>query len=650
MQNPPSGNNHKPIILAVGFSRLKEVFHEIVPSYAEQVDIRIIEKGFEDALEEVQRRQREHTVDALVAAGSNGAFLRRHLALPIALVRLTGFDVLKALATARKQSSRIAIVTHGTTHPELHQFKKRFGLQVEQVAYESAADAEQCVSDLAASGVEVIIGPGLITDLAEQAGLAGVFLYSHGSVGEALDNAIEIARVGRIEVARRERLDTILHQLTEGVVAVDMEERVESFNPAMERLLGVQAEQVIGRRLSEVASNLGLKETLEHGKVELEGIQRIGSRTLVTNRIPIREHGVQAGAVMTLQDSATIQRVDRNLRSTEKPRQFAARYELEQIIGDSPPIHYARALAAKYATTDATVLIIGESGTGKELLAQGIHNSSRRRGHPFVALNCGAFPESLLESELFGFEEGAFTGSRRGGKPGMFEAAHTGTIFLDEIGEMPLTLQTRLLRVLQEHEVIRLGATQPTPVDVRVVASTHRDLAAAVQAGAFRQDLYYRLNILHLAVPPLRARTEDVWPIAARLLDRALSRLGAPCGSEQILPQVMPYFVAYHWPGNVRELENLIERLAIYYSDFEQGEVDPAHLQRLLPELFEPAADSTVPPQTGPETDAEELARIKAVLEQCKGNRTAACKRLGISRSTLWRKLRSQGMDPASGH
>ena len=647
MQNQSSRSNHKPIILAVGFSRLKEVFREIVPSYAEQVDIRIIEKGFEDALEEVHRRQREHAVDALVAAGSNGAFLRRHLSLPIALVKLTGFDVLKALATARKLSSRIAIVTHGTTHPELQQFQQRFGLQVEQFAYESAADAQDCVTDLAASGVKVIIGPGLITDLAEQAGLAGVFLYSHGSVGEALDNAIEIARVGRAEVARRERLDTILQQLTEGVVAVDMEERVQSFNPAMERLLGVQAEHVIGRRLSEVAFNLGLKETLEQGKAELEGIHRIGSRTLVTNRIPIREQGVQVGAVMTLQDSATIQRVDRSLRSTEKPRQFAAKYELEQIIGDSPPIHHARELAAKYAATDATVLVIGESGTGKELLAQGIHNASRRRGHAFVALNCGAFPESLLESELFGFEEGAFTGSRRGGKPGMFETAHTGTIFLDEIGEMPLTLQTRLLRVLQEHEVIRLGATQPTPVDVRVVASTHRDLAAAVQAGEFRQDLYYRLNILRLDVPPLRVRTEDVWAIATLSLDKALRRLGAPRASGLILPQVMPYFVAYHWPGNVRELENLIERLAIYYSEFDKGEVDPAHLQRLLPELFDPAADSLAPPRTRPETEAEELARIKFVLAQCKGNRTAACKRLGISRSTLWRKLRSQGMDQA---
>jgi len=639
MQNQSNRDRQKPIILAVGFSRLKEVFHEIVPSYAAQADIHIIDKGFEDALEEVRQRQRKHAVDALVAAGSNGAFLRRHLALPITLVRLTGFDVLKALATARQLSNRIAIVTHGTTHPELQQFQQRFDLQIEQFAYESAADAQHCVTELAARGVKVIIGPGLITELAEAAGLTGIFLYSHGSVGEALDNAIEIARVGRIEVARRERLDTILQQLNEGVVAVDMEERVQSFNPAMERLLGLQAEQVLGRRLSEVASRFGLKETLEQGTIELEGIQRIGSRTLVTNRIPIREQGVQTGAVMTLQDSATIQRVDRSLRSTEKPRQFAAKYELGQIIGDSLPIRHARQLAAKYAATDATVLIIGDSGTGKELLAQGIHNASQRRGHAFVALNCGAFPESLLESELFGYEEGAFTGSRRGGKPGLFEAAHTGTLFLDEIGEMPLTLQTRLLRVLQEHEVIRLGATQPTPVDVRVIAATHRNLAAAVQAGEFRQDLYYRLNILRLDVPPLRERSGDVRAIATLLLDKALQRLASGQASALILDQVMPWFAAYPWPGNVRELENMIERLAIYHGEFQRGEVDPAHLQRLLPELFETAGPQAPGAATRPETDAEELARIKDVLAHCKGNRTAASKQLGISRSTLWRKL-----------
>ena len=631
MTDQPVRGQSRPVILAVGFSRLKEVFRVIVPSYAAQADVHIVDRGFDDALAEIRRYQQTRGVDAVVAAGSNGAFLRRHLSLPVILVTLTGFDVLSALATARRSSRRIALITHGTTYPELIEFNQHFGLELTHYAYETAADAQRRVSELASRGVGAIIGPGLVTDLAEQAGLAGVFVYSRGSVEQALDSAIEISRIGRIEAARRERLDTILQQLEEGVAAVDMDERVQSFNPAMARLLGVDAGDVEGRRLSQVASQLALQDTLEHGVTELGGVQRIGNRTVVTNRIPIREQGVQTGAVVTVQDSATIQRVDRSLRSTNKPRQFAARYELDGMIGESRPLREARTLAEQYAGTDTTVLILGESGTGKELLAQGIHNASARRGHAFVALNCGAFPETLLESELFGFEEGAFTGSRRGGKPGLFESAHTGTIFLDEIGEMPLTLQTRLLRVLQEHEVIRLGATQPTPVDVRVIAATHRDLAAAVAEGAFRQDLYYRINILRLDVPPLRDRLDDLPALAGSIAARALERQGRAGAMPALLEQVMPACRRYHWPGNIRELENLIERLAIFAPAFESGSMDQARLEGLVPELFSDSA----PPRAA----VDDMASIHRVLEQCGGNRTAACRQLGISRSTLWRRL-----------
>ncbi len=635
--------DRKPIIWAVGMSRLKEVLRDIAPSYAGRADIHIIDRGFDEALEEIRQRQRISEVDVLVAAGSNGEFLRRQLSLPVTLVKPTGFDLLKALATARQISDRLAVITYRTIPHELEQFRLRFGLPIEQRAYHSADDAQTCVEELAGAGIEVVIGPGLVTDLAEKAGLAGVFLYSHGSVAEALDTAIEIARVGRIEIARREYLDTILKQLNEGVVAVDMEERVQSFNPAMERLLGIPAEQALGRRLSEFAPELGLRRTLERGAIELEGIVRIGTRTVVTNRMPIREQGVQTGAVMTLQDSTAIQRVDRSLRSTDKPRQFSAKYELEQIIGDSPAIRQAKDLAARYARTDATVLIVGESGTGKELLAQGIHNASGRRAHPFVAVNCGAFPEALLESELFGYEDGAFTGSRRGGKPGLFETAHTGTIFLDEIGEMPIALQTRLLRVLQEQEVLRLGATEPTPVDVRVIAATHRDLPTAVAQGHFRQDLYYRLNILRLDVPPLRARMDDLPVIAAHALDKALRRAGSSRPAGPILSRLMPYFQAYSWPGNVRELENLLERIAVYCSGMDDTvELDQPLLRNLLPELFAPTLAAAGPDPAASEPADDEIARIERVLRECNGNRSEAARRLGISRSTLWRKLTRQ--------
>jgi propionate catabolism operon transcriptional regulator len=220
-------------------------------------------------------------------------------------------------------------------------------------------------------------------------------------------------------------------------------------------------------------------------------------------------------------------------------------------------------LAEQYAKTDSTVLITGESGTGKELLAQGIHNASRRRGAPFVAINCAAFPETLLESELFGYEEGAFTGSRKGGKPGLLESAHTGTVFFDEIGDMSLPLQTRLLRVLQEREVLHLGSIEPTPIDVRVIAATHRDLRKNIAEGRFREDLFYRLNILRLHLPPLRERKADI-PAITRWIIRGLGkRPEALSPADRLLQGLLPYLESYPWPGNIRELENITERAVL---------------------------------------------------------------------------------------
>jgi propionate catabolism operon transcriptional regulator len=272
------------------------------------------------------------------------------------------------------------------------------------------------------------------------------------------------------------------------------------------------------------------------------------------------------------------------------------------------------------------------------MVAQGIHGASRRRDHPFVAVNCAAFPETLLESELFGYEEGAFTGSRRGGRPGLFEAAHLGTIFLDEVGDVPLTLQTRLLRVLQEREVLRLGSNDPTPVDVRVIAATHRDLREEIAAGRFREDLYYRLDILRVHIPPLRERPGDVADVAAELLKRALLRHGAPEAHRRALELVLPRLEGYAWPGNVRELENVLERVAVLFADRAAAAVvGEEEILAAMPEVFERRASEG--PGLRATREAQERAHIRRVLEACGGDPAEAARQLGIGRSTLYRKL-----------
>lgn len=416
----------------------------------------------------------------------------------------------------------------------------------------------------------------------------------------------------------------------------------------------------------------------------------------VVHRGPLAAAGAATGSVLTFQESRAVERLDRTLRSQRHAQQFTARYRLDDVTGTAPSIEHARALVRRYAQVDATVLILGESGTGKEMIAQSLHALSARHSFPFVVLNCGAFPEALLESELFGYEEGAFTGARRGGKPGLIEAAHRGTLFLDEIGEMPLSLQSRLLRVLQEREVVRLGSTEPIRVDIRVLAATHRPLLAAVEAGSFRADLYYRLNILNIGLPPLRERRADIPALAATLLAQAAARetrlaarIGDAAQAARLLEPVHAQLMRYAWPGNVRELQNVIERIAVELADSAHAvprALTVEALRAIAPELFgggealsgrsdttqaeRPSdaaggfgamASESIDPRNGigkmnleqattagsdptePTLHARrrhaEAAAIRATLEACGGDRTRACELLGISKTTLWRKL-----------
>ena len=385
-----------------------------------------------------------------------------------------------------------------------------------------------------------------------------------------------------------------------------------------------------------------------------EDVVQLALRTLVVRRAPIVENGLVTGALLVCRDPAVIQRADRSLRASQRQRAAGVRWRIEDYLGSSPAAQRVRLLARQYANSDATVLILGESGTGKELVAQGIHSAGRRAEQPFLAVNCAALSESLLESELFGYEEGAFTGARRGGKTGLVEAAHTGTLFLDEIGDMPLALQSRLLRVLQEREVLRVGSTTPIPVDVRVIAATHADLADQVERGRFRRDLYYRLAVLRLSTPSLQMRgAADVAELGRAMLAQRLSAAnGLPRALhdrvEQQLDTLLARAAAHDWPGNVRELDNWVERLLAcsdYLGSGRGGLLDMARLLEVFPEcadgltLAQPAAARQAQLR-----DAGRLAeqkRLREVLESVGGDQRQACEILGISRATLWRRMKA---------
>ncbi|WP_454808527.1 propionate catabolism operon regulatory protein PrpR [Paraburkholderia fungorum] len=638
-----------PGVALVSISRLQSVCETVAPRYADRARFFSVREGYGAAVTALQAYADAGSVDVVLAAGSNGAYLRDNLSVPVVMVKVNGFDVLSAItrATTSWPGAQIGLVLHETISHELADLRAWLNIVLKQRAYRSIDEVRLAVANLAAEGCSVIIGPGMACDFAQQAGMESVFLYSLGAVEEAFERSVELARVSRQKESKRVRLNTIVAHLRDGVAAFDDAGQLEAINPAMLDLLGLDREQDVAAQLTRAVGPL-LRGTLEHGMPVEERIEQIGGRALIVNCMPIVEQGLRSGSVLTVQDALVAQRIDRSLRTSQRPKHLVARHHLDDLVGNSPALERVRRLARAGAAHDATVLLSGESGTGKELVAQGIHNASRRRGNPFVAFNCAALPEGLIESELFGHEEGAFTGARRGGKPGLFEIAHTGTIFLDEIGEMPPALQSRLLRVLQEREVMKLGAGRATPVDVRVIAATHRDLHALVAQGVFRADLYFRLNLLQIALPPLRDRRDDVEQLARHLLERSARQYGlSETSLERVLSFLMPLFEHYAWPGNVRELENLLARAAIYLNNAAGDEWQD--LQTVFPEfgrMRQVAADGDGAMDHAELTGDSPVRRspsrrdLERALEQAGGNRAAASRALGIGRTTLWRLMK----------
>jgi transcriptional regulator with PAS, ATPase and Fis domain len=351
----------------------------------------------------------------------------------------------------------------------------------------------------------------------------------------------------------QQQLQTILKFTNDSIVAVDLAGYISEYNEASERSFSLKKEEVLGRNIREVFPEIHIRDILSGKKSVTNEMVTINHVSYVINKYGIySSEGILAGVVILGQKYMEMENERNKLRSKLIPKGHITKYNMSDILGNSSAIKTAKKTAVKMARSSSTVLITGESGTGKEVFAQVIHNESDRKDAPFIAVNCSALAPSLLESELFGYEEGAFTGAKKGGKLGLFELADKGTIFLDEIGELPYVLQAKLLRVLMEREIMHIGGVEVIKIDVRVIAATNKNLLQLVEEGQFREDLYYRINVLPLMLPPLRERKEDVAILATAFL--------AEFGEEKKLaPKILKYLTAYHWPGNVRELHNCIE-------------------------------------------------------------------------------------------
>lgn len=449
-----------------------------------------------------------------------------------------------------------------------------------------------------------------------------------------------------------EVLETILNSTYDGLVLVDRKGIITKINRAYLDFLGLREEEAVGKHVTEVIENTRMHIVVETGKAEIGQLQKIHGNEMVVMRLPIFKNGEVVAAVgkVMFRDLRELKALAENLNlienelkyyKTELHRLKGAKYTFENIIGDSGKITTAKQLARQAAASDSTVLIYGESGTGKEIFAHAIHNYSYRHFGPFVRVNCGAIPGTLFESELFGYERGAFTGAQKGGKPGKFELANNGTIFLDEIGEMPLDMQVKLLRVLQEKEIERVGGIKLLPLDVRVIAASNQPLEELVREKKFREDLFYRLNIFRIELPPLRDIPEDIPLIARHLVDELNEALGTAVNG--MSDEAMYIFQRYSWPGNIRELRNVLERTVIVNR---HGEIRKNHLPLyLLQNELELNEDllkfkEEFPGKLEQVMQEAEKALILKALEMTNNNKRQAAQLLGIHRSALYQKLK----------
>lgn len=614
------------IVFIAADENMAQAYRQILSTVPDK--IQVVEALLSEAIL-LARKLEGQEAEVFVARGGTAMLLRKEgIKTPIVEMHLTSADIVQALTKAktkaRSDSPAIAVVAFPNMIQNLLDFLPFLNLNLSCYRLVSEEDAPRLVEEATAGGAQVLLGGAITAKIARQRGLPVVLLESgEASIRQAFEEAQRIVYARRIEAHRNNELKAMLEYAYEGIIAVNSGGRVTIFNPVAQSVTGIRQEEALGSPADQVIPSIVFADVLQSGSQDIGEIVDFGHSKVMVNRIPIRVGGEIVGAVATFQDITKIQSMEERIRREIYSQGHAAKFSFSDIYGSSPALVETINVAKRYARVDSTVLIHGETGVGKELFAQSIHTASSRNSEPFVAVNCAALPEALLESELFGYVEGAFTGARRKGKPGLFELAHHGTIFLDEISEIPLSLQGRLLRVLQEREVIRLGHDRVIPVDVRVLCATNRDLHQLVEEGKFRRDLYWRLNVLSLSIPSLRERRDDIVPLTLKFLDTL-----SPSGRHRIVlaGDALSFLTQYPWPGNVRELRNLCERLTVVHAGKEVNAALLAHLMEYR--------ESTQPLRVGPGG----MENVERALAQAGGKINLAAEILGVHRATLWRK------------
>ena len=585
--------------------------------------------------------------DAVIARGYSARRLKAQgLGVPIIDIAISGYDVIRSIQECQRrfQPRRIGFVGFYNAFNGIEQFSGMFGCDIRVYIPECAAEIRHALELAKQDGCDVIVGGYSVQQDAGLLGLPAILLRTgRETYAQSLEEAIRAVTLVQHERIQTEAYKIITESVKDGLLYVDASGIIRRDNPAACLMRDAPLKDVPLETAFPCMMDSFTRSMRDCTEIQGE-IRKVRGVSITFDCTPVAINGVAAGVVISFQNVDKVQQLEGHIRKKLSNRGLTAKHQLSDIVHCSRLIDETIEDACRYAAASSNILIVGETGTGKELFAQGIHNASQRRNGPFVAINCAALPENLLESELFGYVEGAFTGTTRGGKMGLFEVAHNGTLFLDEISEIPLNMQSKLLRVLQEHEVRRIGDDRVIAVDVRIISATNVNLHKLVAARRFRQDLLYRLDVLKITIPPLRRRGEDVIELFHFFLKKFCWK------NREAMPKVEPDSLRllreYPFAGNARELRNVVERAAVLRRN--RAVLTSADLNRALyPEDIEevpppllPAAPAPIPPEAayGTMPDSEK-DRLFEALRACGGNRTQAARRLGIDRTTLWRKL-----------
>ncbi|MFP7735214.1 sigma 54-interacting transcriptional regulator [Priestia aryabhattai] len=586
----------------------------------------------------------ESRCDVIVCRGGTARLITDSLIrIPVVEIPITGQDLAHVFYKSKKatnlENPKVAMLAFQNMKNDVEILADILGINLSIYALDSVEDIPACIEKLSPAETDIVIGGMKTITLSLRKGFKAIPISSGNSaVQTAFLEAKKISLGRKIEKERAQTVKALIDYSIQGIISIDRDKKVEVFNHAAEHLLELKRQEVLGKQIDTVMPFMPIKECFQ-GKEHLGIIKKLKNKSLIFNIAPISVEKDIIGAMITFQDITSVQEMEAKIRGEVLSRKFKTRYTFSDVLGHSKEICESKRIGQTVSSVDATVLIFGESGTGKELFAQSIHAESLRKNGPFVAVNCAAIPPNLLESELFGYVEGAFTGATKKGKQGLFEMAHRGTIFLDEISEMDTYGQSRLLRILQEKQVMRLGDNKYIPVDVRVIAATNKNLLKAVETGQFREDLLYRLKVLTINIPPLRKRKDDIRYLAQHFLVYYTNLYQKK--NVEITEKAFSQLTTYEWRGNVRELMHFIERLVVISKNDIVSEQD---MKEQLNENVFKINDTSEEAETNNHLQSEK-EQILLALAESHSNISQAAKLLEIDRSTLYRKLRNYGIE-----